>query len=78
MSALYTDYDGKWHSEYIAKARRMTTAELLYVIKDCEAAMAALPENPKWEQYADERPVLPHGVEPPEGIAETPRGVRWD
>ena len=55
MSALYTDYDGKWHSEYIAKAQRMTAAELLYVIKDCEAAMAALPENPKWEQYADER-----------------------
>jgi hypothetical protein len=33
----------------------MTTAELLHVIKDCEAAMAALPENPKCEQYADER-----------------------
>lgn len=55
MSALYTDYDGKWHSEYIARARRMSKAELLYVIKDCEAAMAAYPENPKCEQYADER-----------------------
>lgn len=55
MSSLYTDFDGKWHSEFIAKARRMSKAELLHVIKDCEAAMAALPENPKCEQYADER-----------------------
>jgi len=55
MSALYTDFDGKWLSEFIAKARRMSKAELLHDIKDCEAAMAALPENPKCEQYADER-----------------------
>lgn len=55
MSARYTDYDGKWHSEFIARARRMSKAELIHVIKDCEAAMAALPENPKCEQYADER-----------------------
>ena len=55
MSALYNDGTGKWHGEYVATTKRMTDAELLYVIKDCEAAMAALPENPKCEQYADER-----------------------
>ena len=55
MSAQYNDFTGKWHSEFIAKARRMTEDELLYVIKDCEAAMAALPESPKCSQYADER-----------------------
>lgn len=55
MSALYTDGTGKWHTEYIATTKRMSKAELIHVIKDCEAAMAALPENPKCEQYADER-----------------------
>lgn len=55
MSALYNDGTGKWHSEYIAKARRMSRDELIYTIRDCKAAMDAYPENPKCGQYADER-----------------------
>tara|TARA_R110001592_G_scaffold163828_1_gene397811 strand:- start:992 stop:1294 length:303 start_codon:yes stop_codon:yes gene_type:complete len=50
----YNDGTGRWHSEYIAKTKRMTDAELDYVSKDCRAAYEANPEGPKGEQYADE------------------------
>jgi hypothetical protein len=55
MNAIYTDGDGRWHSEYIASTKRMDDDSLRYVIQDCAAAMAANPDNPKCEQYADER-----------------------
>jgi len=54
MNATYTQADGKWHSEYMAKVKTMSTDSLRYVIKDCRNAIEALPENPKCEQYMDE------------------------
>jgi len=42
------------HSEYIKKTRKMTEAELQYIIKDCQEALRAMPENPKAGYYADE------------------------
>lgn len=42
------------HSEYIKKTRKMTEAELRYIIKDCQEALRAMPENPKAGYYADE------------------------
>jgi len=54
MNATYIQADGKWHSEYMAKVKTMSTDSLRYVIKDCRNAIEALPENPKCEQYMDE------------------------
>ena len=54
MNAPYTQGDGKWHSEYMAKVKTMSTDSLRYVIEDCRNAIEALPENPKCEQYMDE------------------------
>jgi hypothetical protein len=54
MNATYTQADGKWHSEYMAKVKTMSTDSLRYVIQDCRNAIEALPENPKCEQYMDE------------------------
>ena len=59
-STTYTQGDGKWHSEYIAKMKTMPTDSLRYVIEDCRNAIEAMPENPKcqqywkWMQYMDE------------------------
>ena len=53
-STTYTQGDGKWHSEYIAKMKTMPTDSLRYVIEDCRNAIEAMPENPKCEQYMDE------------------------
>ena len=54
MTAQYADGNGNWHSEYIAKAKKMSSDQLLFIARDCKAAMAANPENPKAGQYADE------------------------
>ena len=54
MNATYTQADGKWHSEYVAKVKTMPTDSLRYVIEDCRNAIEAMPENPKCEQYMDE------------------------
>ena len=54
MSATYTQADGKWHSEYMAKVKTMSTDSLRYVIEDCRDAIEAMPENPKCQQYMDE------------------------
>jgi len=54
MNAPYTQGDGKWHSEYMAMVKTMSTDSLNYVIQDCRNAIEALPENPKCEQYMDE------------------------
>ena len=42
MSALYTDGDGRWHSQYIAMTKNMSLDSLLYVMQDCAAAIAAV------------------------------------
>jgi hypothetical protein len=55
MNALYTDGDGRWHSQYIAMTKGMSLDSLLYVMQDCAAAIAANPDNPKCGQYTDER-----------------------
>jgi len=54
MNATYTQGDGKWHGEYMAQVRNMTSSSLRYVIADCREAIEAMPENPKCEQYMDE------------------------
>ena len=60
MNATYTQADGKWHREYVAKVKPMPTDSLRYVIEDCRDAIEAMPENPKcqqywkWMQYMDE------------------------
>ncbi len=61
-NALYNDNTGKWHSEYQAKLKARKEdgsyvyddASLKYIIKDCNDALDAFPENPKAGQYADE------------------------
>jgi hypothetical protein len=55
MNALYTDGDGRWHSQYIAMTKNMSLDSLLYVMQDCATAIAANPDNPKCGQYTDER-----------------------
>ena len=42
MNATYTQGDGKWHSEYMAKVKTISTDSLRYVIKDCRDAIAAI------------------------------------
>jgi hypothetical protein len=42
------------HAAYQAKLKTKSFAELLFIIKDAQAAMAANPENPKNSYYADE------------------------
>ena len=51
MSCEQTQID---HIEYAKKVRNMSMAELLYTIKDCKAAIAAMPEGHKAGYYADE------------------------
>ena len=54
MNATYTQADGQWHSQYMAKVKQMSFHELEHVITDCRNAIEALPENPKCQQYIDE------------------------
>lgn len=42
------------HGEYQKKVKKLSVAELQFIIKDCREAMRALPENPKNGYYADE------------------------
>lgn len=42
------------HSKYIAKTKKMDEDSLKYVIKDCQNAIDAMPDNPNAGYYADE------------------------
>ncbi len=42
------------HSAYMRKVKGMPSSSLQYVIKDCQAAIAAYPDNPNAGYYADE------------------------
>lgn len=42
------------HAEYQAKVKRMSEAQLAYVIKDATEAIEANPDGPKAGYYADE------------------------
>ena len=42
------------HAAYQEKVRSMTDAELGYTIRDCKAAIAAMPNGYKAGYYADE------------------------
>lgn len=42
------------HSEYIKKTKSMSDHQLLFIIKDCQEAITANPDNPKNSYYADE------------------------
>ena len=52
MNHVYGQH--QWHSEYQATCKKRDLESLRYVLWDCRAAMAANPDNPKCEQYADE------------------------
>jgi len=52
MNHVYGQH--QWHSEYQAICKKRALESLRYALWDCRAAMAANPENPKCEQYADE------------------------
>ena len=43
-----------WHSETMANFKSKSNDALCYIIQDCKRAIAAMPENPKCGQYADE------------------------
>lgn len=42
------------HVTYAARCRRMSGAELSFTIADCQAALRAMPDNPKAGYYMDE------------------------
>lgn len=42
------------HAAYAARCRRMSDAELSFTIADCQAALRAMPDNPKAGYYMDE------------------------
>ena len=42
------------HSAYQKKTKKMTIESLKFVIKDCQEAIEANPDNPKNGDYADE------------------------
>lgn len=42
------------HIAYSEKVKHMSMAELMYVIRDCRAAIAAMPNGHKAGYYADE------------------------
>lgn len=52
--AAYKDNSGQWHTDYMAKVKTLSNESLRYTIEDCRNAMAAMPDSPKWGQYADE------------------------
>jgi hypothetical protein len=42
------------HAAYARRCRRRSEAELLYIVADCRAALAAMPEGDKAGYYQDE------------------------
>ena len=42
------------HTNYPKQLRRKSLPALLFIIKDCKDALAAMPENPKAGYYQDE------------------------
>lgn len=42
------------HSAYQSKVRELSAAALRFTITDCQAALAAMPDNPNAGYYADE------------------------
>ncbi len=42
------------HTEYMKKVKTLSDDSLLFIIKDANEAMAAMPDNPKNGWYADE------------------------
>jgi hypothetical protein len=50
----YTYGQHQWHSEYQELCRKRDLDALFYALGDCRRAMAANPDNPKCDQYADE------------------------
>ena len=51
---VYNSQDGKWHSECIAKCKKLSNEQLLFIQKDCREAIQANPEGFKVGQYLDE------------------------
>jgi len=42
------------HAAYQKKVKKMSIGSLRFVIRDCQDAIAAMPDNPKCGHYADE------------------------
>ena len=42
------------HADYMKKVKTLSIEQLKYIIKDCQEAIEAMPNNPKNGWYADE------------------------
>jgi len=54
--AIVSNYAGKVidHRDYPARCRRLSEAELLFIIADCRESLAAWPDCPNAGAYQDE------------------------
>jgi len=50
----YNDGTGNWHYETMALYARKDSDSLIYILRDCNRAIHAMPDNPKCPQYMDE------------------------
>jgi len=50
----YNDGTGQWHSETMARFSGLNDDALIHILRDCNAAVHAMPDNPKCPQYFDE------------------------
>ncbi len=49
-----TSKNGNWHTETQKRFSKMPSESLRFIIKDCQEALKAMPENPKAGIYQDE------------------------
>ena len=45
--------NGNWHSDEMARVKKLSMDALVFTAQDCREAIAANPDNPKNGQYAD-------------------------
>ena len=50
----YSDGTGKWHSQTMAEYANKSSDSLIHILRDCNRAIHAMPDNPKCPQYMDE------------------------
>ncbi len=45
--------NGEWHTGEMKRVSKLSGEALEFTVKDCRAAIMAMPDNPKNSQYAD-------------------------
>ena len=50
----YNDGTGNWHSETMTAYADKSSDSLIHILRDCNSAIHAMPDNPKCPQYMDE------------------------